>query len=157
MLKPRILILLLLIGIFAIIIIKQFYLIKNIQSCTNCPISAPCCSRWGFCGSTVEYCGDGCQSGACIDNNSTNDANDNGTNVITKAIFRCAFPLLNATMLARRFQGFKEAQWLPVNKDEAAIFLSHVSHETDGLQTYVEYCQRTNCKFVSHNYLNIFL
>jgi len=157
MLQPRILVLLLLIGILAIIIIKQFYLFKKIQSCTNCPVSAPCCSRWGFCGSTIEHCGDGCQSGPCIDNNSTNDANDNGTYIITKAIFRCAFPLLNATMLAHRFQGFKEAQWLPVNKDEAAIFLSHVSHETDGLQTYVEYCQRTNCKFVSHNYLNILL
>jgi hypothetical protein len=24
-----------------------------------------CCSKWGFCGSTDAYCGDGCQSGPC--------------------------------------------------------------------------------------------
>lgn len=30
-----------------------------------CPDFAPCCSRWGFCGSTQEYCGLGCQDGPC--------------------------------------------------------------------------------------------
>jgi chitinase len=150
-LQPRILVLLLLIGITAIIIRKQFYLFKKYQSCDRCPTSAPCCSRWGFCGSTTEYCGFGCQSGPCIYNNNGNEGNNNDRHVITKAIFRCAFPSLNAELLAQRLQGFKETQWSPVNKDEAAIFLSHVSHETDGLQTYVEYCQRTNCKFVSLN------
>ena len=30
-----------------------------------------CCSKWGFCGSTADYCGDGCQSqcNGCDDNN----------------------------------------------------------------------------------------
>jgi len=151
MLQPRILVLLLFISITGIIITKQFYLFIKGQSCTSCPASAPCCSKWGHCGSTAEYCGAGCQSGPCINDN------DNSTYIITKAIFQCAFPSLNATMFDRRFQGLKETQWSPVNRDEAAIFLSHVSHENDGLHTYIEYCQRTNCKFTFLNCQNVCL
>lgn len=29
----------------------------------TCPGSAKCCSQWGWCGSTAEYCGTGCQPG----------------------------------------------------------------------------------------------
>jgi len=31
----------------------------GIGSCGN----GMCCSEWGFCGTTVEYCGSGCQPG----------------------------------------------------------------------------------------------
>jgi hypothetical protein len=149
-LEPRILVLfLLLIGSSIIVTVKYYYLLKKSQSCHHCPSSAPCCSRWGFCGSTIEYCGDGCRSGPCIDNVSNNTRNNISGYIITKAIFQCAFPLLNTELLIRRFQALQESQWSPVNKEEAAIFLSHVSHETDGLQTYVEYCQQTNCRFLT--------
>lgn len=33
------------------------------QNC-NCPADM-CCSQWGYCGTTADYCGDGCQSGPC--------------------------------------------------------------------------------------------
>ena len=35
----------------------------------TCPSSAPCCSQWGWCGSSADYCGAGCQSGfgTCAD------------------------------------------------------------------------------------------
>jgi hypothetical protein len=85
-----------------------------------------------------------CHFGPCM-------INSNGTYIITKAIFQCAFPLLNVTMLDARFQALKKSEWSPINKDDAAVFLSHVSHETNGLLTYIEYCQKTNCKFISRN------
>ena len=79
--------------------------------------------------------------------------NDTETYIITKATFRCVFSELNETLLDQRFRGLKETKWTPVNKIEAAIFLAHVSHETDGLRTLVEYCQATNCMFFhSPNY-----
>lgn len=33
------------------------------QNC-NCPADM-CCSQWGYCGTTPDYCGAGCQSGPC--------------------------------------------------------------------------------------------
>ncbi|CAM0904039.1 unnamed protein product [Alopecurus aequalis] len=33
------------------------------QNC-NCPANM-CCSQWGYCGTTIDYCGPGCQSGPC--------------------------------------------------------------------------------------------
>lgn len=29
----------------------------------TCPSSLPCCSQWGWCGTSVDYCGAGCQAG----------------------------------------------------------------------------------------------
>ena len=101
-------------------------------TCPLCPASGACCSRRGFCGSTSEHCG--------------TDEKSDRPSLITKSIFRCAFPSLNDTLLARRFTGLRQSGWLPVNLDEAAVFLSQVSHETDGLKTYEEYCQRTECR-----------
>lgn len=123
-----------------------FYLhwLAKRRTCSLCPASAPCCSKWGFCGSTSEHCGTGCQSGPCLDDH--HDEKSDRPSLITKSIFRCAFPTLNDTLLARRFTALRQSRWLPVNLDEAAVFLSHVSHETDGLKTYTEYCQRTECR-----------
>ncbi|KAM0911828.1 hypothetical protein ACQ4PT_013191 [Festuca glaucescens] len=33
------------------------------QNC-GCP-SDLCCSQWGYCGTSPDYCGPGCQSGPC--------------------------------------------------------------------------------------------
>ena len=37
-------------------------------------------------------------------------------------------------------------KWKPENAIEAAIFLAHVAHETDGLRTLVEYCSKDGSK-----------
>ena len=34
-----------------------------------------CCSRFGFCGSGVDYCGNGCQSGPCTDEGGQDNRN----------------------------------------------------------------------------------
>ena len=36
----------------------------------------PCCSQWGWCGETLEYCGPGCQSGDCWEDQSGSHGND---------------------------------------------------------------------------------
>ena len=106
-----------------------------------------CCSKWGFCGKTDAYCGQGCQSGPCKISPHAKRAGFN----ITSEIFACVFPTIDADLRAQRFTGLTEAmeqmKWKPLNSTEAAIFLSHVSHETDGLKTLVEYCAKQGSEY----------
>ncbi len=101
-----------------------------------------CCSKWGYCGTTDAYCGKGCQSGPCKNSPKAKRTSFD----ITSDIFACVFPDINAELRTQRFKGLVEAmqqvKWKPVNCTEAAIFLAHVSHETDGLKTLVEYCAK---------------
>ncbi|UJR06871.1 hypothetical protein I4U23_011160 [Adineta vaga] len=60
--------------------------------------------------------------------------------IINEQTFACAFNTIDAGMRASRFNGLRESGWTPANKDEAAVFLAHVFHETDGLKTMREYC-----------------
>lgn len=105
-----------------------------------------CCSKWGYCGKGEDYCGTGCQAGPC---KTSPTVKPNSYN-ITSEIFACAFPAIDAQLRAQRYKGFLEAleqmKWKPINSVEAAIFLSHVSHETDGLKTLIEYCAKQDSK-----------
>ena len=62
------------------------------------------------------------------------------------------FPHIDVDLRAQSFQGFQQAmelmKWKPINSTEAAIFLAHVSHETDGLKTLVEYCANQGSKSI---------
>ena len=66
-------------------------------------------------------------------------------------IFPCVFPNIDANVRALRYEGLSEAmkqmKWQPKNTIEAAVFLAHVSHETDGLKTLVEYCAKQGSKY----------
>ena len=43
-------------------------------------------------------------------------------------------------------EALEQVSFKPQNRDEIIIFLAHVSHETDGLKTYREYCaQKGTC------------
>ena len=101
-----------------------------------------CCSKWGYCGTSDEYCGKGCQSGPCKRSSSGKAK----TFEITSEAFTCVFPSIDVDLRLQRFKGLIEAmdqmKWKPANDLEAAIFLSHVSHETDGLKTLIEYCAK---------------
>jgi chitinase len=35
------------------------------SSSSPCPDPSDCCSEWGYCGTTSDYCGQGCQNGPC--------------------------------------------------------------------------------------------
>ena len=105
-----------------------------------------CCSKWGYCGKGDAYCGKGCQSGPC---KISSEAFNTGF-TITPEMFACIFPAIDADLRAQRLKGLNEAmekmKWKPANSTEAAVFLSHVSHETDGLKTLVEYCAKQGGK-----------
>ncbi len=118
---------------------------RFIQSDCSCS-PYHCCSKWGYCGSTNAYCGEGCQSGPCKNRPTRNDSNFD----ITSNIFQCVFPDIDADTRTRRFQGLIKAmiemKWKPINTVEAAIFLAHISYETDGLKTLAEDCIKQDSK-----------
>jgi len=120
---------------------------RKLRIRSNCYCSGnECCSKWGYCGRTDAYCGKGCQSGPCKNPPNTRHPGFN----ITLEVFACVFPNIDDELRAQRFQGLIEAmqqmKWKPINSTEVAIFLSHVSHETDGLKTLVEYCSKQGSK-----------
>ena len=104
------------------------------------PCSDPnaCLSQYGYCGTTDEYCGQGCKAGPCKTTGG-NGGSTNGYN-ITDSNFACVFNNLNASTRGQRLNGLRRSGYRPGNKDEAAVFLAHVYHETDGLKTLTEYC-----------------
>ncbi|OUM60628.1 carbohydrate-binding module family 18 protein, partial [Piromyces sp. E2] len=53
------------------------------KSKTRCG-AGKCCSKYGYCGTTNEYCGTGCQSefGACNNSNGNNNNNNTGSNPV---------------------------------------------------------------------------
>ena len=102
-----------------------------------CPVATMCRSKWGYCGTDAAYCGDGCQAGPC-----TSTGGDVGSSgdIINQKNFQCVFNTLDDQTRSQRFDGLQGSGWKPQNNDEAAVFLAHVYHETDGLKTLVEYC-----------------
>ncbi|CAF1663140.1 unnamed protein product, partial [Adineta ricciae] len=102
-----------------------------------CPDSSMCLSQWGYCGTGPDYCGTGCQAGPCT--GSGGSSGGDGT-IINEQTFACAFNTIDAGTRLNRLNGLRNSGWKPTNKDEAAVFLGHVFHETDGLKTIREYC-----------------
>jgi hypothetical protein len=41
--------------------------LRSTNTCSKTQLCANnmCCSQWGYCGTTTDYCGTGCQSGPC--------------------------------------------------------------------------------------------
>lgn len=103
---------------------------------TGCSDVSMCKSKWGYCGHVDAYCGEGCQSGPCTNSSHNSDGGD----IINPTNFQCAFDTLNDETRAQRLDGLRQSGWKPQNTDEAAVFLAHVYHETDGLKTLIEYC-----------------
>ena len=129
-----------LIGIKEVVI---FVSVMNVIVGQSCPDSKMCRSKWGYCGTGSEYCGEGCTNGPCSHNNGGNNNggnNNGGGSLITDQIFACAFNTIDAGTRANRLDGLRKSGWNPTNKDEGAVFLAHVFHETDGLKTVREYC-----------------
>ncbi|RCV34316.1 hypothetical protein SETIT_7G150100v2 [Setaria italica] len=114
------------------------------QSC-NCQPGL-CCSKYGYCGTTSTYCGEGCQSGPCSGSGGGGGSGTAGASVasvVTASFFngiknqagagckgtgfytRSAF--LNAVSSYPNFaHGGSEAE----GKREIAAFFAHVTHET---------------------------
>lgn len=116
-----------------------------------CPDANMCSSKWGYCGTGEAYCGEGCTSGPCWSGSSGGNGgtgnNGNGNNgnagdgsIITEQNFACVFNTIDAGTRSSRLTGLRNSGWKPSNKEEAAVFLAHVFHETDGLKVIREYC-----------------
>uniref|UniRef100_A0A453TAR1 chitinase n=1 Tax=Aegilops tauschii subsp. strangulata TaxID=200361 RepID=A0A453TAR1_AEGTS len=115
-------------------------------TCPNCL----CCSRFGWCGSTSDYCGDGCQSqcSGCGGTPVTPTPSGGGgvSSIISRALFdrmllhrndgACqakGFYTYDAFVAAAgAFPGFGTTGSTDTRKREVAAFLAQTSHETTG-------------------------
>ena len=104
-----------------------------------CSDPSLCLSKWGYCGNTAEHCGEGCQSGPCTGGGGNTGGENNG-DIISDDKFKCVFNSIDDGLRGQRLDGLRKSGYKPQNTDEAAVFLAHVYHETDGLKTLVEYC-----------------
>uniref|UniRef100_A0A0C9S4Z8 TSA: Wollemia nobilis Ref_Wollemi_Transcript_13508_1027 transcribed RNA sequence n=1 Tax=Wollemia nobilis TaxID=56998 RepID=A0A0C9S4Z8_9CONI len=129
--------------------------------------SSQCCSKWGYCGTTNAYCGDGCKSGPCHNKPSPSvpapGSSSGIESIITEDFFNrirsgisssCAgknFYTYNGFIDAAKaqgFAGFGTTGTLVQRKRELAAFFANVAHETGSL-CYVEeikkatYCQNS--------------
>ncbi len=106
----------------------------HIERREACPKPNMCKSKWGYCGTGDEFCGENCVAGPCSGRGNGNSS------IITEQNFACTFNTIDNKTRANRLNGLRNSGWKPSNKDEAAVFLAHVFHETDGLKTLREYC-----------------
>ncbi|CAN6249199.1 unnamed protein product [Urochloa humidicola] len=129
----------------------------------NCGCQANfCCSKFGYCGTTADYCGDGCQAGPCWGGGGSGGGSSGGSgganvaNVVTDAFFngiknqagggcegknfytRSAF--LDAT---NKYSGFAHGGSEVDGKREIAAFFAHVTHET-GHFCYISEINKNN-------------
>ncbi|ESQ38983.1 hypothetical protein EUTSA_v10001575mg [Eutrema salsugineum] len=138
----------------------------------NCGCASDfCCSQYGYCGQTDDYCGDGCREGPCH-SVSAGDGNSGGggdavslegtvtpeffNSIISQARDDCAgkgFYSHNAFIAAANsYPSFGSS----ISKREIAAFFAHVTHETefmcyieeiDGPAKAEDYCDRENKDF----------
>ncbi|KAL2230343.1 UNVERIFIED_CONTAM: Endochitinase EP3 [Sesamum indicum] len=124
-----------------------------------------CCSRYGYCGTGNDYCGDGCQAGPCYappGNNGVKVAD-----IVTDSFFNgianqapsgCpgrGFYTRSAFLQAlASYPKFGTTGSVDDSKREIAAFFAHVTHET-GHMCYIEeidgpskdYCDETNTQY----------
>jgi len=124
-----------------------------------------CCSRWGYCGTSDDYCGTGCQEGPCYASPPTNDVSV--ADIVTSEFFNGIIDEADASCAGKNF--FTRAAFLEAttsfdefgrigsvddSKREIAAFFGHVTHET-GHFCYIEeidgpskdYCDETNTEY----------
>ncbi|KAB1202581.1 Endochitinase PR4 [Morella rubra] len=132
----------------------------------NCGCAANlCCSQFGYCGTSNDYCGAGCREGPCTSSSPTGD--DSVADIVTDSFFngilnqasgdcpgksfytRAAF--LNAL---NSYSQFGQDGSADASKREIAAFFAHVTHET-GSFCYIEeingasqnYCDSSNTQY----------
>ncbi|KAF8041571.1 hypothetical protein BT93_A0231 [Corymbia citriodora subsp. variegata] len=140
--------------------------LPNTASAQNCGCAANlCCSRWGYCGTGVDYCGPGCQEGPCYAPPPTNDVVV--ADVVTEAFFDAIIGQAAESCEGKHFYTrgtFLEATGsypqfgrvgsVDDSKREIAAFFAHVTHET-GHFCYINeingasknYCDATSTRY----------
>ncbi|KAL6971752.1 Endochitinase ep3 [Sarracenia purpurea var. burkii] len=132
----------------------------------NCGCAADlCCSQYGYCGNTDEYCGTGCQEGPCTAAPTPTDVSV--ADIVTDAFFNGIIGQAAADCAGIGFYSrsvflqaldsyplFGREGSADDSKREIAAFFAHVTHET-GHFCYIEeidgaskdYCDRTNTQY----------
>jgi chitinase len=121
----------------------------NVVYAQNCGCaSGLCCSKWGYCGTTSAYCGNGCQSGPCYGSGGGSPSGGGGNvgTIISQNFFSglanaagssCegkGFYTYNAFITAANaYSGFGTTGASDDRKRELAAFFANVMHETGGL------------------------
>ncbi|KAK2973252.1 hypothetical protein RJ640_016799 [Escallonia rubra] len=132
----------------------------------NCGCAADlCCSQYGYCGNTSDYCGAGCQEGPCFASPPANGVVVG--DIVTDAFFNGILDVAASSCVGKSF--FTRAAFLEAlnsypqfgrvgsvddSKREIAAFFGHVTHET-GHFCYVEeidgpskdYCDEANTQY----------
>ncbi|KAM7460918.1 hypothetical protein LguiA_029041 [Lonicera macranthoides] len=132
----------------------------------NCGCAADlCCSQHGYCGTTSDYCGAGCQGGPCFAPPPTNGVSV--ASIVTDAFFNGIIDQADDGCAGKGF--FTRAAFLEAlnfytqfgrvgseddSKREIAAFFGHVMHET-GYFCYIEeidgpskdYCEEGNTQY----------
>ncbi|XP_020698437.1 chitinase 4 isoform X2 [Dendrobium catenatum] len=114
-----------------------------------------CCSKYGYCGTSASYCGDGCQSGPCY-NRPPSSGVVSVASVVTQKFFNSIISQAGAGCRGKRFytrQAFMDAvkKYSSFGRDataddskrEIAAFFAHATHET-GHFCYVEEVDKSN-------------
>jgi len=114
----------------------------------NCGcLSDVCCSKYGYCGTTSAYCGEGCRSGPCQGSSGGGGGAPSGgasvASVVTSSFFNgikshagrwwegLGFYTLGAFLeAAGAYPGFARDGSEADGKREIAAFFAHVTHET---------------------------
>ncbi|XP_059655027.1 endochitinase PR4-like [Cornus florida] len=137
----------------------------------NCGCTAGlCCSKYGYCGTGNDYCGDGCQAGLCtgITTPTTTTPSGGGSvaDIVTDAFFNDIIGQAGADCAGKSF--YTRAAFIDAanaysqfgsgsadeSKREIAAFFAHTTHET-GHFCYTEkidgaskdYCLETNTQY----------
>ncbi|XP_058094200.1 endochitinase EP3-like [Magnolia sinica] len=124
-----------------------------------------CCSRWGFCGTSDEYCGAGCQAGPCNVPPPTNDVSV--ADIVTPEFFNGIINQADGGCAGKNFYSrsvffealnsyprFGKVGTIDDSKREIAAFFAHATHET-GHFCYIEeidgpskdYCDEDNTQY----------
>ncbi|KAK9665919.1 hypothetical protein RND81_14G145800 [Saponaria officinalis] len=153
-------------SIFAVILISAFIHTAPVRA-QNCGCGTGlCCSKWGYCGTTTDYCGDGCQEGPCY-STTTQPNNVSVADIVTDSFFSGIIDQAYSSCAGKSFYSrsvFLDARgFYPKfgtvgssddSKREIAAFFAHLTHET-GHFCYIEeingvtrdYCDESNAEW----------
>ncbi|KAK7825510.1 endochitinase [Quercus suber] len=97
-----------------------------------CP-NGQCCSQFGWCGNTNDYCGNGCQSqcSSTTPSPTTPSSGSDVSSLISTSLFDQMLKHRNDQgSAAQSFNGFGTTGDVTPRKRELAAFLAQTSHET---------------------------
>lgn len=129
-----------------LLVIQTFYTTTKAQNCGCSPDL--CCSQFGFCGSTSDYCGVGCQQEPCFAPPPANGVSVD--EIVTQEFFNGIIDQIESSCASNGFYSrwaflealesysrFARIGSVDDSRREIAAFFAHVTHET-GHFCYIE-------------------